>query len=57
MKDLKRSEPCGRSSPLEALEEMEELDERLENVLPMPPGLGAQDLCVWACACFLVDGG
>jgi hypothetical protein len=37
--------------------DLEELDRRLEAAFVHLPDLHANDLCVWACACFLIHGG
>lgn len=50
-------EPCRR--PESALRlELEELDRRLEAAFLSKPDFHfhANEPCVWACACFLVDG-
>ena len=55
---------AGRTEPpevsalreLPALPELEELDQRLEAAFPSSPDFHWSEPCVWACACFLVDG-
>ena len=41
-----------RSLPLD----LEELDQRLESAFLSISGFHTNEPCVWACACFLVDG-
>ena len=36
--------------------DLEELDLRMEVAILSLGGLHTDELCVWACACFLVDG-
>ena len=44
--------PQERSLPLD----LDELDQRLEAAFLSVSGLHTNETCVWACACFLVDG-
>jgi hypothetical protein len=36
--------------------DLDELDQRLEAACLSTSGFHANEICVWACACFLVDG-
>jgi hypothetical protein len=44
--------PRERSLPLD----LDELDQRLEAAFLSISGFHTSEVCVWACACFLVDG-
>ncbi len=63
----RRKKGASRESPTEASHtpihdefglprDSEELDLRLEAAFPWIGDFHSDELCVWACACFLVDG-
>jgi hypothetical protein len=52
IKDPRSSDRQGRTLPFD----LEELDQRLEAALLSFADFHADEPCVWACACFLVDG-
>jgi hypothetical protein len=67
MSSTKAMEPLGkvsmRARPRSTCEEgflpldLEELDRRLESAAFPVSDLHANEPCIWACSCFLVDGG